>query len=93
LQSFHEKCHESVGTCAFTLGKSLRIFYLKNIFATAMALDSGPIALRAQALTLLKCSISIKTIIELTSLSKLTIFCIRAIAKERGYDPAISTIF
>jgi hypothetical protein len=49
--------------------------------------------LQAQALALLECSIPIKTITELTGRSKSTIFRIRAIAKERGYDPAVSTIF
>jgi transposase len=58
-----------------------------------MAPDGGPIALQAQALALLECSIPIKTITELTGRSKSTIFRIRAIAKERGYDPAVSIIF
>ena len=55
--------------------------------------DSGPIAVHAQALALLECSIPVKTIMELTGLSKSTIFRIRKTAKDRGYDPGISTAF
>ena len=55
--------------------------------------DSGPIAVRAQALALLECSIPVKTIMEITGLCKSTIFRIRQIAKDRGYNPEVSTAF
>ena len=52
-----------------------------------------PITLRAQALALLEEGISVPRIIEITSLSKATIYRIQKIASERGYDPEVGREF
>src|SRR2546430_10356095 len=52
-----------------------------------------PITLRAQALAMLEEGVPVSRITEYTTLSKPTIFRIRRIAIERGYDPQVSREF
>jgi hypothetical protein len=51
------------------------------------------ITLHAQALALLEEGIPLSRIIKITSYSKSSIYCIKQIAYERGYDPAVSKEF
>src|SRR2546421_1851862 len=54
---------------------------------------STPITLRAQALAMLEEGVPVSRITEYTTLSQPTIFRIRRIAIERGYDPQVSREF
>jgi uncharacterized protein YerC len=54
---------------------------------------STPITLRAQAFALLEEGVPIARITEATGLSKSTIYRIKQIAYERGYDPKVSREF
>lgn len=58
-----------------------------------MVNKSMSIAHRAQALALLEADVPVKRIMEITGLSRSTIFRIRQVAKDRGYDPAIDKTF
>lgn len=58
-----------------------------------MPTKSTQITQRAQALALLEADVPLACIIQLTGLCKATIYRIRRIAKERGYNSSISTVF
>jgi hypothetical protein len=54
---------------------------------------SVPITLRAQALALLEEGVPVTRITEYTGLTKSTIYHIKRVAFERGYDPSVSYEF
>ena len=58
-----------------------------------MPTKSMSIAHRAQALALLEVGIPLDRICAITKLSKPTIYRIRRVAKNRGYDAAMDTVF